>query len=597
MKLRLKFTRQILLFVCIPIVVQIALVYLLASNIKQLEQCYNGEARAANYLGENVKFLELLISCAGVQAMYQVSREPKYEASYRNKVQAAVLQSEILREKAKDFAGDRKEAKALEELFLSLKQASARATQATQSQDQIDQAIAFMELRGVLNRVNGVTGDMLKHITEARRDIALSKLETHGRIYAIIYATIAANVIILILFILRFDRTTSQRFVHLTENVMSLGANQPLIHRIEGKDDIVELDKVIHKVSNVLRESRLKEQAIVEQAVDVICALDEKGKFQQVNPAAERLWKFESDEILGKSLLSLVAPNEKERVQQTISQVVSNEGITTFETNVVTSDNQLVEMQWNTFFSQEMKQIFCVAHDVTERKKLERMKAQLVEMISHDLRSPMSALQITLNILSSGSIGELPDAAKQRIDRAEMSLSQMVDLLDDFLELEKIDSSAYTLERAEISARDVVELSFSLIGELANKKNIELVQNISDFSFSADKARLVRVVTNLLSNAIKFSPTDSKITVVAVKRDSNAVFEVRDEGPGIDKEDQEALFERFTQTSAGRKQSKGGVGLGLSVCKAIIEAHGGVIWVESEPGKGARFFASVPCGS
>lgn len=576
-------------------VVQIVLVYLLATNIKQLEECYNGEARAADYLGENVKFLAQLISCAGVQAMYQVSKEPKYEASYRNKVQAATLQSEVLRVKAEPFTGDKNESKALEDLFSSLKQASGRASQATQSQDQIDQAVAFMELRGVLNRVNGVTGDMMKRLADARRNIALSKLETQARIYGIIYATIAANIIILILFILRFDRTTSERFAHLTENVMSLGANQPLKHNIKGEDDIVELDRVIHRVSNVLRDSRLKEQAIVEQAVDVICALDEKGKFQQVNPAAQRLWKFESDEILGKSLLSIVAPDEKERIERTISQVVSSEGITTFETNVVTRDQQLVEMQWNTFFSQEMKQIYCVAHDVTERKKLERMKAQLVEMISHDLRSPMSALQITLNILSSGSIGDLPDAAKKRIDRAELSLSQMVDLLDDFLELEKIDSSAYQLDIAETHAREIVELSCSLIGELANKKSIEIITDTENFSFSADKARLVRVLTNLLSNAIKFSPETSQINVVAAKRENNAVFEVSDQGPGIELDEQETLFERFRQTSTGKKQSKGGVGLGLSVCKAIVEAHGGRIWVESEPGRGAKFVASVPC--
>ena len=578
-------------------VVQIALVCLLASNINQLEQCYSDEARAADYLGENVKFLTQLISCAGVQAMYQVSREPKYEASFRNKVQAATLQSDILRAKAKPFLGEKKESKELEDLFLSLKQASDRGSQAAQSQDQIDQAVAFMELRGILNKVNGVTGEMMGRLFDARRSIAASKLETQGRIYAIIYATIAANVIILIVFILRFDRTTSERFRQLTENVMSLGANQQLKYRIEGKDDIVELDQVIHKVSNVLRDSRLKEQAIVEQAVDVICALDEKGKFQQVNPAAERLWKFESDEILGKNLLSLVAPDEKERVQRSISQVVSNEGITTFETNVVTRDNQFVEMQWNTFYSQEMKQIFCVAHDVTERKRLERMKAQLVEMITHDLRSPMSALQITLNILSSGTIGDLPAAAQQRINRAELSLSQMVDLLDDFLELEKIDSSAYVLDRSETSAREVVDLSCSLIGELATKKNIEIHTQSDDFSFTADKARLVRVLTNLLSNAIKFSPENSTIMVAASNRDANALFEVKDEGPGIAKEEQENLFQRFAQTQTGKKQAKGGVGLGLSVCKAIVEAHGGKIWVESEPGKGSKFVVSVPCGS
>lgn len=576
-------------------VVQIAFVCLLASSIRQLEQCYKGEAQAASYLTENVKFLSQLISCAGVQALYQVSKEPRYQRDYQNRVKAATLQSERLREQAKAYTLEQQDSKEIEELFVALKQASERGEQAAGSQDQIDQAVAFLELRGVLNRVNGVTTKVMVRLNEERQAIAAKKIETQNQIYAIITGTIVANLLLLLFFIFRFDRVTAQRFRNLTENVMSLGANQKLNHKVEGNDDIAEVDAVIHRVSGVLHDARLKEQAIVEQAVDVICALDENGKFQQVNPAAARLWKYENDELLGKNLISILAPEDKEKVHRAISRLVSEQGMTSFETNVVTGDKQTVEMQWNAFFSQEMKQIFCVAHDVTERKNIERLKAKLVEMISHDLRSPMTALQITLNILSSSAMGELPDAAQQRVKRAEVSLAQMVDMLDDFLELEKIDSAVFEVSREEISARDVVELSRNLIVELAGKKKVQIATEADDFSLFGDKPRVVRVLTNLISNAIKFSPENSTIKVTAKKSGDDAVFEVSDEGPGISKEDQATIFERFTQTKIGKRQSKGGIGLGLSVCKAIVDAHGGTIRVESEEGKGCTFIASFPC--
>ncbi len=592
--------------------VQIMFVCLLAFNIKQLEQCYNGEAKAADYLSDNVKFLAQLISCAGVQALYQVSKDPKYLRDYQAKVLAATVQSERLRVQARAYVSEQSESRELEELFSSLSQASRRGQQAADSQDQVDQTVALFELRGVLNRVNGVTSKVMGRLTEERRAIAESKLQTQNRVYAIIFVTIAANVLVLLIFIFRFDRTTSLRFTNLTENVMSLGANQQLRHKIGGNDDIAALDSVIHRVSDVLHDARLKEQAIVKEAVDVICALDENGKFQQVNPAAERLWKFDNDEILGKSLLSMVAPEERDRLHRTLTQLISQEEIMSFETNVLTRDSQLVEMQWNSFFSREMKQIFCVAHDVTERKKVERMKAKLVEMISHDLRSPMCALQITLNILSSESLGPLPTAVTSRVKRAELSLAQMVDMLDDFLELEKLDTSVYELDKHELKAADVVELARNLIEELGAKKNIQITTRVEDVSLSADKPRLVRVLTNLLSNAIKFSPEGSTIEISASHNDGSAdlrvgasaagvadssvSFIVKDNGPGIAKEDQTSIFERFTQTDVGKKQSKGGVGLGLSVCKAIVDAHGGSIRVESEVGQGCTFIVTLPSG-
>jgi len=594
---KLRFTRRILLFVCIPMLVQIALVGVLAYQIRQLERCYTGEAQAADFLTDNVKFLSQLLSCAGVQALYQVTKEPKFLRSYQNGVKATTLQAEKLQRQAHKLSFEQKDNKELEELFLTLKKAADRGQEAVESQDQVDQNIAYYELRGVLNKVNGVNTKFMGRLTDERRATAARRLAAQGQIYGIIVITIAANILVLLIFIFRFDRLTSQRFSDLTENVMSLGANQKLSKNVTGSDDLAELDSVIHRVSRVMSDARLKEQAIVEQAVDVICALDENGRFQQINPAAERLWKYEHDELLGKSLLSMVLPDEKERVHRTLKQLVADEGMATFETNVLARDEQQVEMQWNAFFSQEMKLIFCVAHDVTERKKIERLKAKLVEMISHDLRSPMSAMQITLNILSSGSLGELPEPVTSRINRAELSLAQMVDMLDDFLELEKLDSAVIELDYQQTEATEIIRLARGLIEELASKKKLTIETQSDEVSLRADKPRLVRVLTNLLSNAIKFSPANSTITIVGRKENEDVVFEVTDQGPGIDKGDQATIFERFTQTSAGKQQSKGGIGLGLSVCKAIVDAHGGTIRLESEKGQGCKFIVSLPCGT
>lgn len=487
MKPKLKFTRQILVFVYIPMLIQVALIVLLLFNTKQLEHYYNQEEKAADFLSENVRFLAQMMSCAGTQAMYQATKDPKYERDFQTGIKAITAQSVILKERSRAVLGDRKEAADLERMFATLQKLSEKGQQAAATQDQIDQAIAYFQLRRVINQVNKLSYRIIDQLNTDRRLNKQQSREARTQIYVVIIpVAIAINVFVLILFIFYFDRIHSKRFEKLSENVVALGANQPLPNALSGSDDISELDSIMHKVANELADARRKEMEI------------------------------------------------------------------------------------------------------------ERLRRDLVAMVSHDLRSPMTSLQVTLNILSSGALGDLPDSARKRVDRAETSLFQLVEMLDDFLEFEKLDSAVYEMSNDEIDGKEVVSRAVVLLTDLANKKGVEIEFDAPSVSMRGDAAKLVRVLTNLISNAIKFSPDGSKIEVTLEQSGSDAVFRVKDQGPGIPKEQIPLMFERFKQLDDAHKDERGGIGLGLAVCKAIVDGHKGEISVESEVGKGTTFTVRVP---
>jgi PAS domain S-box-containing protein len=595
-RMKLKFSHQILLFVSLPIILQIVFVGLLYSNIKQLDYCYEREAEAANYLTESVKFVSQILTCASAQAMFHVTKDKKYQADFNRILLNVTKQSDILTKQMRIALGETREGAELSNLFLSLQGMSEQGQRAADSQDQIEMAVAYAKVSRVLVKTNRLSLGLLDSMTLKRTALAKHQIIVKNRIFEIIFGAVALNCLVVAVFLLTFFRVTSMRFQQLGQNVESLGANQKLQYKLVGDDDLAELDNTLHKVADVQRESRLKEQAIILNAVDLICALDQNNRISQINPAAELLWKTGTEQLLGRSFLTLVAPEDRERIAAVLQGAANASEGCSFEVKVIAADGELVEMQWNVIWSKEMKQLFCVAHDITERKKLERLRRELVAMVSHDLRSPMTSMQLTLNILSSGTFGDLSPEAKKRIDRAEFSLSQLVGMLNDFLEIEKLESGVYEMSMQSASASTIVKNGCTLLEELAGEQNIKISAEAMEFDLVCDSARLTRVITNLVSNAIKFSPKNSTIRVSARHDETYAVFEVEDQGRGIPKDRQELMFERFRQLQLDDERIKKGSGLGLAVCKSIVEAHKGMISVRSEVEKGSTFIVKLPLG-
>ncbi|MBC7998742.1 MAG: PAS domain S-box protein, partial [Leptolyngbya sp.] len=557
--------------------------------------CYKRERSVSDILSDVSRFITQLMTSAGSQVIFRVSRDKQDLQNFENTIEAIDIQSKTLASKLEAQKMIGAESREFSRIYQMLRKSIEKGRQAVDSQDRVDAMVAYVHLRKAIAKINGWSQTVSRKLDEERDIAAQQQIALKERVLYIIFGGIAFNIILLIGSVYYFDKRTGRRFNQLMDNIMSLGFDRELKYRVAGSDDFASLDKVLHNVDSAVREMRRTEQSIIENAVDVICSLDATGHFTQVNPALERLLKLSSEDLLGKSLLSLVASADTSRTFELLQETIKSGSSGSFELTLRTRDGQAVEMLWNAFWSDDMQKLFCVAHNITARKQLERMKGDFVAMISHDVKSPLTSLQLTLGVLTSGKLGEIPNGVTTRIERAQNSVTHIIHLINDLLEMEKLESGVFDLVKASIDVKEMLATASGLVEESARKQQITIEIKASDDRVVCDEARMIRVFTNLLSNAIKFSDQNSTIYVDFMVKNNVALFEVKDSGRGIPAEKIEQIFERYKQVDVYDEHVKKGSGLGLAICKAIVEAHAGSITVTSSLGKGSTFLVSIPC--
>lgn len=234
--------------------------------------------------------------------------------------------------------------------------------------------------------------------------------------------------------------------------------------------------------------------------------------------------------------------------------------------------------------------------DVSQRKAVERLKDEFVSTVSHELRTPLTSIRGALGLMTGGVVGQLPEHATELLGIAQANTDRLVRLINDILDLDKIDAGRFDLRVGPFSLKEMVATVVEQMRPLAHESHVELAAELKGLDeIVADEDRIVQVLTNLLSNAIKFSPANAHVRLtISTLPSGNVRFAITDNGPGISEADKSRLFNRFQQLDAGDRRSKGGTGLGLAISKAIVEQHGGSIGVSSEVGRGSTFWFELP---
>jgi signal transduction histidine kinase len=215
--------------------------------------------------------------------------------------------------------------------------------------------------------------------------------------------------------------------------------------------------------------------------------------------------------------------------------------------------------------------------------------------MSHELRTPLNAILGYSELILDSVYGDMPQPMHEVLERVQSNGKHLLGLINDVLDLSKIEAGQLTLSLDDYSIKDVVHNVFMVVEPLATEKNLALKVELPNDLPTAhgDERRLTQVLLNIVGNAIKF--TDSgEVAIKAAARNGAYTVSVRDTGPGIDPADQTKIFEEFQQADDSSTKKKGGTGLGLSIARRIVAMHGGRIWVESEVGAGSTFFLEVP---
>ncbi|MBS1957519.1 MAG: PAS domain-containing protein [Cyanobacteria bacterium SZAS-4] len=404
---------------------------------------------------------------------------------------------------------------------------------------------------------------------------------------------IAASLAIAIGIMFFYSKDIARRLAMMMENVSRLPQGKPLLERVKGDDEIATFDSAFHDMAKELTEARVKERAILDNAIDVICALDANGRFTQVSKSVREGWGKDQDQILQNSAYDMLKPDSHETFRAALTRALeSGEKI---HCDVQLSSREPVDVLWTGAWSPENQNFYCVVHDVTQERRIERMKREFVGMISHDLRSPLMSVQVFLQLLSSGHFGEMPEQVSKRSRMSASDMSRLINLINNLLDIDRLEEGQMKIFREPVEVQKIMERSQESVDSLAERAGIKIEVCELNEEIAVDEGLIIQVLVNLLSNAVKFSPKNTSILIDYSRNGDIGRFAVIDHGRGIPANKLGLVFERFQQVDELEDaRKKKGSGLGLTICKRIVEAHGGTIGVDSVEGEGSTFWFTLP---
>lgn len=334
----------------------------------------------------------------------------------------------------------------------------------------------------------------------------------------------------------------------------------------------------------LLQESEMRNRLVIESIPTALLITQLDGTIEFFNYSAARMF----DLSLTKSTnLQDHFKDAREKHLLTKCDGHANEWMAKTETSLFP-----VEIGIRPFQSTDGERLLATVTDVSATKEMERLKSEFVAMLGHELRTPLMALQAFLKLLDSGVYGHLSLDGVKRVKSARSTLLNLNRLINEFLDSEKIDALSFDLDLQEVDLGRIVHDSAQTIADLASARQILVEVSATSLPVKADHERLCQVIVNLLSNALRFSKAGDSIKLSMVKNADEVEVSIQDQGPGVAPDQQSLIFQKFVQLPG--QQARAGTGLGLSICKAIIEQHHGVIGVESQPGKGCRFWFRLP---
>jgi PAS domain S-box-containing protein len=344
-----------------------------------------------------------------------------------------------------------------------------------------------------------------------------------------------------------------------------------------------------------------RQEILLDSVADGICGVDLNGLVSFANPAAARLLAAESPSLTGKTVHELL---------HGFAPVISQCGVdcplrhcnedhfgTSGEDTIFRCDGSAFPAEYalTPILDQgRFSGAVLSFRDISQRFALDRLKDEFISTVSHELRTPLTSIRGALGLLSSGVLGPVNDKATNLLRIALNNSDRLVRLINDVLDLERIQSGREPLVFRPVLLADIIRQAIDGMAPVADAAGVQLMHDTTQIEIAADPDRLIQILTNLLSNAIKFSPPGSTISVTLRPGATGVTLSVIDQGRGIPADKLEAIFGRFQQVDAADSRQKGGSGLGLAICRTIVLQHSGRIWAERNPVRGSTFRVFLP---
>jgi PAS domain S-box-containing protein len=351
------------------------------------------------------------------------------------------------------------------------------------------------------------------------------------------------------------------------------------------------------RMEEELKASEERYRDLFENANDGIYILDRAGRIVSFNRKAEELTGYTFEEVRGQPYTLLVSSGpERKKARRAFLKNMRGQPDKT-ELTIIRKDGREVILELSTrpiWQGGQIVGIQGIGRDITERKELERLKSDFISTVSHELRTPLTSIKGYVDLVLAGDVGPLTPEQKEFLTIVSQNTTRLTELINDLLEIERLESGKIKFEFAELDLAEVLENVARSLHVNAEQKGLEFLTEIpSGLKVRGDRERLAQVFLNLLSNAIKYTPAGT-VELRAHQEDDAVVVEVRDTGIGLSESDLQKLFQKFFRSDNPYVRKVGGTGLGLSIAKAIVERHGGTITVTSQLGQGSTFTVRLP---
>ena len=373
------------------------------------------------------------------------------------------------------------------------------------------------------------------------------------------------------------------------------------------------------KLDQRLRDQHFYTRSLIESNIDALMTTDAAGIITDVNRQMEALTGCTRDELIGAPFKNYFT--DPERAAAGIKLVLREKKVTNYELTARARDGKMTVVSYNatTFYDRDrtLQGVFAAARDITERKhieqilqeknlelesaksvaeqtverleEVEQLKKGFLSTVSHELRTPLTSIRGSLGLLASGAAGPLSDQVVEVVALAERNAIRLMALIEDILDLERLETGKIELQISQVPIAAILRRAMESLAAFG-AQGVRVEAPTVSWSIHGDADRIVQVLVNLLSNAVKFSPPGGVVTIVVTADGKWTEFRVIDSGRGVPAVHRRAIFERFRQVDPSDAREKGGAGLGLAICKSIVEQHGGSIGVESEEGAGSAFW-------
>lgn len=348
------------------------------------------------------------------------------------------------------------------------------------------------------------------------------------------------------------------------------------------------------KIFGELQEEKNKTQAIITNLVDGLLFFDKENKLSLINPQAKDLFDVNANTVVGLSISDLIKISEIAPLANLLGKEIKK----LFRKELKIRESLILEVSTIPIAREKEKLgSLVIIHDITREKTIERLKTEFVSVSAHQLRTPLSAIKWTLKILLEEDLGKISLEQRKVIERAYTSNERMLALINDLLNLSRIEEGRYLFKLTPCQIEEVVQEVIDSYQEKIKEKKIE-------FKFKKPKVKIPKVkvdlekiklaIENLVNNSLKYTPVEGSVIIYLKKKEKEIHFEIKDTGLGIPKSQQERVFSKFFRASNVKKVETEGTGLGLFIAKNIIEAHKGRVWFESQEKKGTSFYFTLP---